>query len=69
MKREKGGVKISVFLPSIKYLRCNLASGPHLRFLDLTVFPFVLISLFRFEAIGTRLIFSDDNDPGWGPGE
>jgi len=22
----------------------------------------------RFEAIGTKLIFSDDNDPGWGPG-
>merc|ERR1711973_128365 len=22
----------------------------------------------RFEAIGTKLTFSDDNDPGWGPG-
>ena len=42
--------------------RCNKKSFVCVHFI-------ISFHLYRFEAIGTRLTFSDDNDPGWGPGE
>ena len=33
-----------------------------------TFMPLFTTLTTRFEAIGTKLTFSDDNDPGWGPG-
>ena len=60
--RERCNKKLSISIPPLFHL-CSLYY--------LFVFTLLLLSIYkyRFEAIGTRLIFSDDNDPGWGPGE